>query len=145
MTAHVHFLAMEEKLPEWYGIMEEYFAQLGVALKLTNIEEIKELSCEKRPQIIVSESNLSSREQFRRHMKGYLGFALRNGLTSVHHISSFAKEWGELRNSRHYHFYRMPFSIAPFCLHLLQDFLQDGKRVWPGGKRAKLPIGPSNG
>lgn len=142
-TYKVYFLSLEDQLPEWYQLMQEYFKQLGVTLILTDIEEIKQLSQYHMIHIIISESTLISKAKFRKKMKEYLAFALQKNLVYVHHISSFTiqREFIELRNRKHYYFYKMPFSIAPFCLHLLEEFLKadEEKWVWPGGRRAKLP------
>ena len=142
-TYKVYFLSLEDHLPKWYPIMLGYFKQLGVALILTNLEEIKQLSQYSKIHVIMSESTLTSKEKINRHMKEYLEFALQNNLLHVHHVSSFViqRKFIELRNRRPYYFYKMPFSIAPFCWNLLEEFLEDSreKRVWPGGRKAKLP------
>ena len=142
-THKVYFLSLEDHLPKWYPLMEEYFKELKVSLILTHFEEIKQLSQLSRIHVIVSESTLSSKKKFDRQMKDYLGFAVQSNLLCIHHISSFMirRTFIELRNRKPYYFYKMPFSIASFCWHLLEDFLKDSreKRVWPGGKRAKLP------
>ena len=138
----VYFLPTEKRLPRWYPLMVEYFDQLGVILKPIDMDKIKQLP--RGTHVIVSESTLSAREAFNQHMKDYLEFALRNSLLVVHHLSSFGIQKGfiRLRNRRHYYFYRMPLSIATFCLHLLQDFLKtdESSQCWPGGRRAKLPL-----
>ena len=148
MRPCIYFLAMEEKQPEWYPFMVDSFEQFGVTLISIDTEQIKQLSPGVRNHVIVSESTLASKEIFDRQMASYLGFVLRSNLITVHHISSFAMrpKCMELKNKRHYHFYRMPFSIASLCSHILQQFLQDNeeteeqRRSWPGGKRARLPM-----
>ena len=134
---------MEKKNPKWLKLMIKYFDYLKINVVTITYDELKDLPSSADTHLIVSESTLISKKRFIEAIKGYLGFALKNNLFSIHHISSFSAPELPLRNStKSYYFYRMPFLIAPFCLQITQEFLQknEEKTKWPGGKRAKLPV-----
>ncbi len=139
----IYYLHLETARPKWYERLAEYFTYQDIFLIPVNFNDLKEFAGNEKIHVIVSESSFEAKEAFERQNHGFLGFALRNNFFHIHHISSFqmTRDLVELRDKKNYYFYKLPFSMAAFSLHVANEFFDSHQKVqkWPGGRRAKLP------
>lgn len=143
----IYFLSLEGKLPKWYPNLSLEFSKFGVSLIPIDFKDFKYILEEERCHIILSETGFYGKNLFKKSLKGFLGFSIRNTSNYFHHISSFAMDRDKYdlkqKNKKKYYYYRMPFAPEVFAQHISSFLIEtlEEKFNWPGGKRAKLPNG----
>ena len=140
------WILLDERLDELYYTTAAAMAARGVKLlpiKLGQVSRLAALSEAGHVTVLCSTRHARQYEVFNQSVAPLLHLLLRQERLSLFHLSSFQKlDLGAkgYRN-KNYFFLKYPLSLEPLCdkLKRFHELRLNRARVWPGGRRAKVP------
>ena len=140
---YVLYLQFDKNLDEKFLYLSRVFNQFGMQLVPITLKEFKALKIKNHEYVIACAKDINSFKEYRKILKRYLNYFLRTGKITLfeyssfetHHDSRFIKE-GRVHQER------LPVSMFQMSELIGRTIYQDitvKSKVWPGGRKAKLP------
>ena len=137
----IYFLCIEDQLPESYYRLSREFIKNGFSLIPINLEQLSLFYADNEPlNVICLVGNFEAQSKFKKSVFSRLNYYILNKKINLFHISSFLSEkFVKKQNNYNYYQLPMPASVLVYNIKSLCETLSN-KKVWPGGKRAKIPV-----
>ena len=143
MEKHIFFLKYSKDLPMEFFYLSNELSAYGVKLIPIKAQELSILMDNSKIFVINLDNTLATHAQSLRYRKQFLEYAVLNRRVVLFDISSFGKFSCSYRaesNKNYFHF-PLPDTIDEISKNVAVAYFKDSQqsRLWPGGKRAKLP------
>jgi hypothetical protein len=140
------WILLDERLDESYYHTAAKFAERGIKLlpiKIDQVSRLAALSETGHVTVLCSTRSGSQYAVFNKRVAPLLSMLLRQERLSLFHFSSFQKlDYGaKTFRQRNYFFLKYPLNLETLCdkLKRFHELRLNRARVWPGGRRAKVP------
>lgn len=141
--SHILYLQFYKELDKEFFYLSRFFIQFGITLVPITVEGLKGHLPRGRDNIIIIVRDIESYKTYRRLLKRFLNFSMRNAKLKVFELSSFPTyhESRLLKDDCLVRF-SLPIKMHEFVKIVMRRIkVQSGvySNSWPGGRRAKLP------
>lgn len=141
--SHILYLQFHKELDREFIYLSRIFLQFGITLVPITVTGLKSYLPKGQDNIIVIVRDIESLKIYRRLLKRFLNFSMRNSKLRVFELSSFPvyHESKLLKDDRLVRF-NLPIKMHHFVKKVLPRLRKRSgtlSNVWPGGRRAKLP------
>ncbi len=140
------WLTFEDKIDEQFVFMATELAKIGVTLlpaKIDQISRLASLSDLGHVTVICSTRQANHFAQFEKTVGKVLPLLLRQQRLTFFHLSSYKKLdlSNKLHRQKNYFFLKYPLNLENLCgkLKRFHELRLNRAKVWPGGRRAKVP------
>ncbi len=140
------WILLDERLDEVYYNTAAMFASRGVKLlpiKIDQVSRLAALSEVGHVTVLCSTRTSAQYGVFNKRVAPLLSMLLRQERLSLFHFSSFQKlDLGSKSyRQKNYFFLKYPLNLETLCdkLKRFHELRLNRARVWPGGRRAKVP------
>lgn len=140
------WILLDERLDETFFSASVYLAERGVKLMPIHVQQVSRLAALSESGHVVvmcSTRNAGQYATFSKSVAPILGLLLRQERLSFFHLSSYQKlDLGApAYRNKNYFFLKYPLSLESLCdkLKRFHELRLNRARVWPGGRRAKVP------
>lgn len=140
-TFWVYYLSLSEKLPSQFFKLSAFLNKYGIMLLPIKPNQLKDFTKEQDHVVVVTfVTNLKEHYQLNASA-AHIKFLLLNKKIRLLHLSSFEQQTMPRIVQDHYQFEKLPIktqNVLSIMLKMLYNSYKETK-VWPGGKRARLP------
>ncbi len=140
------WVLLEERLDEMFYATSAELAKHGIKLlpvKIDQVSRLAALTATGHVTVICSSRHALQFNAFKKSIAPILGMLLRQERLSFFHFSSFKKlDLGsKIYRQKNYFFLNYPLNLETLCVKLkrFHELRLNRARVWPGGRRAKVP------
>ncbi len=140
------WILLDEQLDEAYYTTARAMALRGVKLlpiRLNQVSRLAALTSAGHVTVLCSTRHAGQFANFNKSVAPLLTLLLRQERLSLFHLSSFQKlDLGhQSYRNKNYFFLKYPLSLESLCdkLKRFHELRLNRARVWPGGRRAKVP------
>lgn len=145
-TNHIFYLQLTEGLSEDFFVFTKMFAKYGIKLVPVRPGDFSEMMDGSRKHLLVVCRDLQSQKNFLNFRSKFLDYALLNNKVSMFHVTSFSRIHiaHKVEQSYGYFYKRLPAAYQDLAKFISFTYYKQAtiNRKWPGGRRAKLPVGP---
>lgn len=140
------WISLEDRLDEAFYATSYELSLLGIKLlpvKIDQVSKLTALTTDGHVNVICSTRQGKQFLAFQKHVLPILGLLLRQERLSFFHFSSFRKleVVSRGRAPKNYFFLTYPLNLTTLCAKLkrFHELRLNRAKVWPGGRRAKVP------
>lgn len=141
---YILFLEMSDRPSETFFKVTEYMSKWNISVVPVSPSSLKGLRIVLQANLLVITSSLRTKTIFDSLRETFLDFVLLRQKINLFHISSFSpiEIAHRLEKKQLYNHYQLPVHLEEVCHHMATEIYarNSGARVWPGGRRAKLPL-----
>ncbi len=138
----IYYLSYTEELPENFFKLSRELSKLGYMLLPIKPDQVYLFVLDHMiPHIVTITGSMQEHQLWSKAMHRKLNYFVMNKKIHLYHLSSFKKAAYINQRNEHYHFMHLPCKTNLLALKLV-EFHEKNKpesKVWPGGRRAKLP------
>lgn len=138
----IYFLCIEDQLPESYYQLSKEFIKNGYSLIPIKLEQLSLFYVDHEAlDVICLVGTFEAQTNFKKSVFARLNYYILNKKINLFHISSFVSE-KFTKQQPNYYFYQLPIpsSVLVYNIKEVCETFNKGTKVWPGGKRAKIPV-----
>lgn len=138
----IYFLSIEEELPPSYYKLAKEFLKNGYSLVPIKLDQISHFyDDEEFLNLVCSVESFSAQMKFKKSIFARLNYYIVNKKINLFHISSFQVEKFSKKQPCYFYFQLpCPTSVLVYKIKDLCETLRKDAKVWPGGRRAKIPV-----
>lgn len=138
----IYFLSIDEELPQNYYKLSKEFLKNGYSLIPIKLDQLAFFYDELEViNLVCCVSNFSSQKKFKKYVLPRLHYYIMNKKINLFHVSSFQAEKFSKKQPCYFYFsIPTPTSLLVYNIRDLCETLRKEAKVWPGGRRAKIPV-----
>lgn len=138
----IYFLSIEEELPPNYYKLSKDFLKLGYSLIPIKLDQLSYFYDDNETiNVVCDVSNFSAQVKFKKNILPRLHYYIMNKKINLFHLSSFQQERFVKKQEGYFYFaLPTPTSVLVYNIKDLCETLKKDAKVWPGGRRAKIPV-----
>ena len=140
---YILYIQWETSLDDQFIYLAAHFKTHDITLVPVKPKELDFFLSRTKVPVIMITRTVAQYRQFYSLKRRYFDFLLKSGKINLIHLTSFKEiqDYNAFKPKKSYEVIPLPIKAQEVVERILEEYgiLEDRGRVWPGGRRARLP------